>query len=122
MKPLLLFTLLLFLFGKSFAQNKDEVSYSKDLYPIIKSKCLKCHEKDDENPNNYAMDNVTLLRTSGKTKNIIIPGDGANSYILAKLLPNPPKGAQMPIFSKKKLSEEEVNLFKRWIDQGAKDN
>ena len=123
MKPLLLCcTAVICLFGQTFAQHKDEVSYSKDLYPIIKARCIKCHEKDDENPNNYAMDNVILMRTSGKTKNIIVPEDGANSYLVIKLLPKPPKGAQMPIFSKKKLSEEDVDLFKRWIDQGAKDN
>ena len=122
MKPLLPCVLLIALVIPTLAQNKDEVSYSKDLYPIIKSKCIKCHEKDDENPNNFAMDNVALMRTSGKSKNIIVPGDGANSYLIVKLLPKPPKGAQMPIFSKKKLSEEDVDLFKRWIDQGAKDN
>ena len=103
----------------SFAQT---ISYSKDVYPLIKSKCLKCHEKDDENPNNFAMDNVTLMKTSGKSKDMVIPGNGAESYIILKLLPKPPKGAQMPIFSKKKLTEEEVDLIKKWIDQGAKDN
>jgi hypothetical protein len=104
----------------SFAQGK--VSYSKDIFPLIKSKCLKCHEKDDENPDNFSMDTYTLMRTSGKTKNIIIPGDGNKSYIVKKLLPNPPKGAQMPIFSKKKLTPEEVDLFIKWIDEGAKEN
>jgi hypothetical protein len=83
---------------------------------------LKCHEKDDENPSNFAMDNVTLIKTSGKTKSMIVPGNGAESYLILKLLPKPPKGAQMPIFSKKKLTEEEVDLFRMWIDQGAKDN
>ena len=98
------------------------ISYAKDVFPLIKAKCLKCHEKDDENPNSFAMDNYSLTRTSGKTKEMIVPGNGAGSYIIIKLLPNPPKGAQMPIFSKKKLTEEEVNLIKTWIDQGAKDN
>lgn len=122
MKLLLLSLFLLSIFSRAIAQDKDEVSYSKDLYPIIKARCIKCHEQDDENPNNYAMENVTLMRSSGKSRNIIVPGDGANSYIILKLLPKPPKGAQMPIFSKKKLTESEVDLFKRWIDQGAKDN
>lgn len=106
--------------SETFAQKN--VSFSQDIFPLVKKHCIKCHEKDDENPNNFSMDNVPLMRTSGKTKNIIIPGDGKNSYIIKKLLPNPPKGAQMPIFSKKKLSKEEVNLFIRWIDEGAKDN
>ena len=117
-----LICVLLFLVSNLFAQEKDAVSYSKDLYPIVKARCLKCHEKDDENPNNYAMDNVTLIKSSGKAKNMVVPGDAANSYLITKLLPKPPKGAQMPIFSKKKLSDDEIDLFKRWIDQGAKDN
>ncbi|MEW6061631.1 MAG: c-type cytochrome domain-containing protein [Bacteroidota bacterium] len=105
--------------SETFAQT---VSYSKDIFPIVKARCLKCHEKDDENPANFAMDNLELMLKSGKSKNVIIPGNAAESYLIKKLLPNPPKGAQMPIFSKKKLSEEEINLFRRWIDQGAKDN
>lgn len=100
----------------------QSISYAKDVYPLVKAKCLKCHEKDDENPNNFAMDNVALIRSSGKSKDMVIPGDGANSYLVIKLLPKPPKGAQMPIFSKKKLTEDEVELIKKWIDQGAKDN
>lgn len=102
--------------------SAQTISYAKDLYPLVKSKCLKCHEQDDENPNNFAMDNVALIKSSGKAKNMVVPGDGSNSYLVIKLLPKPPKGAQMPIFSKKKLTEEEVELFIRWIDQGAKDN
>jgi len=116
---LLLFALFAFPFSVTVAQT---VSYSKDIFPIVKARCLKCHEKDDENPANFAMDNVELMLKSGKSKNVIVPGNSAESYLIKKLLPNPPKGAQMPIFSKKKLSEEEINLFRRWIDQGAKDN
>lgn len=105
--------------SQSLAQT---VSFSKDVFPLIKSKCLKCHEKDDENPNNFSMDNYSTLRSSGKSRDMVVPGNGANSYLVLKLLPKPPKGAQMPIFSKKKLTDEEVEIIKKWIDQGAKDN
>ncbi|MFA6456965.1 MAG: c-type cytochrome domain-containing protein [Bacteroidota bacterium] len=120
MKMVLLICSLLILW--CIPSTAQTISYSKDIYPLLKSKCLKCHEKDDENPNSFAMDNYSLLRTSGKTKDMIIPGNGADSYLIVKLLPKPPKGAQMPIFSKKKLSEEDVDMIKKWIDQGAKDN
>ncbi len=106
----------------SMLPAQEKISFSKDIFPIIKKRCIKCHEKDDENPNNFSMDNVALMRSSGVTKNIIIPGDGKKSYLIAKLLPAPPKGAQMPIFSKKKLGQEEIDLFIRWIDEGADDN
>lgn len=106
----------------SFAQQKDEVSFSKDVFPLFKAKCLKCHEQDDENPNDFAMDNYEMLMKSGITKKIIIPGNSKKSYLIIKLHPKPPKGAQMPIFSKKKLDEEEIDLITTWIDQGAKNN
>jgi hypothetical protein len=104
------------------SQTQSEISFSKDIFSLVKSKCLKCHEKDDDNPNSFAMDNLGLMKNSGKTKNMIIPGNGKESYLVIKLLPDPPKGAQMPIFSKKKLSDEEIGLFIRWIDEGANDN
>jgi hypothetical protein len=120
MKLFLTFILLMLFWCTSLPAQT--VSFSKDVFPLVKSKCLKCHEKDDENPNNFAMDNLALIKSSGRAKDMVIPGDGANSYLVIKLLPKPPKGAQMPIFSKKKLSEDEINIFRNWIDQGAKDN
>lgn len=106
----------------SLTQEKRGISFSKDIFPIVKSRCLKCHEKDDENPSGYAMETVEMIKQTGTTENIVIPGNAAKSILILKLLPNPPKGAQMPIFSKKKLTEEEIDLFRQWIDQGAKDN
>lgn len=119
--PYIVIALLLVL-SSAAAQEKREVSYSRDLFPIVKARCIKCHERDDENPSNYAMESVDLVKRSGKTANMVVPGDADGSYLIVKLLPNPPKGAQMPIFSKKKMTPDEVNLFRAWIDQGARDN
>lgn len=88
---------LLFLFvlvvSSLHSQIRNEISFSKDIFPLVKSKCLKCHEKDDDNPSSFAMDNLDLMKNSGRTKNMIIPGNGKESYLVIKLLPNPPKGA-----------------------------
>ncbi|KAB2924582.1 MAG: hypothetical protein F9K22_06110 [Bacteroidetes bacterium] len=119
--PYIVIALLLVL-SSAAAQEKREVSYSRDLFPIVKARCIKCHERDDENPSNYAMESVDLVKRSGKTANMVVPGNADGSYLIVKLLPNPPKGAQMPIFSKKKMTPDEVNLFRAWIDQGARDN
>ena len=109
-------------FGSLFGQEKETISFSEDIFPVLKTKCLKCHEKDDANPSSFAMDNYETMMESGMTKNIIVPGKGNESYLITKLLPNPPKGSQMPIFSKKKLSNEDIERITRWIDEGAKDN
>jgi hypothetical protein len=122
MKQILLFLLCVSFGNIILAQDKKEVSFSKDVFPLFKAKCLKCHEQDDENPNEFAMDNYELLIRGGKTKGMIVPGKADESYLIIKLLPNPPKGKQMPIFSKKKLEEEEIELIRRWINQGAKND
>ena len=39
---------------------------------------------------------------------------------LSEIKPSPPFGDQMPLMTKKKLTNEEIEIFKRWIDQGRK--
>lgn len=122
MKFVTAFFLFCMVFPSLSAQEKRDISFSKDVFPILKARCLKCHEKDEENPNSFAMDTYDLLMSGGKYGKAVLPGKGNESYLVIKLRPNPPKGAQMPTFSKKKLSENDVELIKHWIDQGAKNN
>jgi hypothetical protein len=39
-----------------------------------------------------------------------------------KIKPSPPFGDRMPLMTKKKLTDVEIEIFKKWIDQGAKKN
>ncbi len=103
-------------------EEKKEISLSKDLMPIINKRCIKCHQPDSDGDNGYMMDTYENIVKGGKYKKAVVVGKSEESYLITKLLPNPPKGKQMPLFSKKKLTEDEVNLFKQWINEGAKDN
>jgi uncharacterized membrane protein len=102
--------------------KKSTVSFSSDVFPIIKKRCLPCHAADSENPSEFFMETLPDIAKGGKHGKPIIPKDGDASILVQKIKPNPPFGEQMPLMTKKKLTDDEVDLFKTWIDQGAKKN
>ena len=102
--------------------KKHAVSFSNDVYPIIKKRCLPCHASDSENPSEYYMESLQDVMKGGKHGKPILPKNGAGSIIVQKVKPAPPFGEQMPLMTKKKLADEEIDLIQTWIDQGAKKN
>jgi len=102
--------------------KKSTVSFSNDVFPIIRKRCLPCHAADSENPSELIVETLSDLVKGGKHGKPIIPKNGDGSILVQKIKPNPPFGEQMPLMTKMKLTDEEVELFKTWIDQGAKKN
>jgi uncharacterized membrane protein len=102
--------------------RKPAVSFSNDVFPIIKKRCLPCHAVDSENPSEFFMETLSDVVKGGKHGKPVIPKNGDGSILVQKIMPNPPFGDQMPLMTKKTLTDEEVELFKTWIDQGAKKN
>ena len=104
------------------AEKKKAVSFSKDVFPIIKKRCLPCHASDSENPSEFFMESLPDIVKGGKHGTPIVAKNGEVSILVQKIRPNPPFGERMPLMTKKKLTDEEVELFKAWIDQGARKN
>jgi uncharacterized membrane protein len=98
------------------------VSFSNDVFPIIKKRCLPCHAADSENPSEFFMETLPDIAKGGKHGKPIVPKNGDASILVQKIKANPPFGEQMPLMTRKKLTDEEVELFKTWIDQGARKN
>ncbi len=114
--------LVLFAGAVSSAESHSQVknlTYAADVAPVIKKYCLPCHLEENENPSGLAMDNYTLLMKGGNKGNTLIPGKPQSSNLYLKLLADPPFGKQMPR-NKRKLTEEEIQLIRDWIEQGAK--
>lgn len=99
--------------------QKKDLTFVKDVAPVIKKYCLPCHLEENENPSGLSMDNFELLMKGGNHGNTVIPGKPKSSNLYLKLLPDPPFGKQMAR-NRRKLLEEEVKLIYDWIEQGAK--
>lgn len=97
--------------------RKDPVTYGKDIYPILKAKCLFCHS-GSVIEGEYDMGSYAKLLKGGKTGPSIMKGNAEKSllYLAAGKRANP----RMPPRREKPLTPQELALFKLWIDQGAK--
>ncbi len=89
------------------------VSYSLDIQPIFTNNCIACHPAITADPN-LTKDNSYSSITNGV---YIVPEDLDASLLYQRLLSNPtvmpPSGA---------LPSTDINLVKKWIEQGALNN
>ncbi len=110
-----LLALLLF----SSAHAEEQISYNKHIRPILSENCFYCHGQD---PNTREADVALHLAEFAykehKGTTPIVPGDPENSEIIYRIFddadPMPPED------SNRSLTEEQKNLIKKWVEQGAK--
>ncbi|MDH5382498.1 MAG: hypothetical protein OEW75_16715, partial [Cyclobacteriaceae bacterium] len=109
---LLLFILLLSL----IACADDPISYNNDIRPILTTKCLSCHGGVKKNGGFSLLFESDALGLTASGAHAIIPGDPSNSELI-KRISNPDPKLRMP-YEKPPLSENEIELLKKWIKQG----
>jgi mono/diheme cytochrome c family protein len=96
------------------AQPANDVSFSRDVAPILNKNCAQCHGQAP------GMGNLDLRSRDAALKGgthgaAIVPGDAANSRLYQQI-----SGAQKPAMPLGgKLSEPEIAIIKSWIDAGA---
>lgn len=101
------------------ASTKKDLSYEKDIRPILEKSCFKCHGAEKQK-GKLRMDSLEALLKGGENGPIVTKGKGAESPMVqavARLVEDdamPPEGKGDP------LSKEQIGLLRAWVDQGAK--
>ena len=103
-------------------KEKPQVSYAKDVAPVLEKFCAGCHNADEEHPSQLYLESYELLMKGGKHGISVKPGSSSESLLLQKMSKEPPFGKVMPPPRKKTPTPEQVGLIRAWIDQGAKKN
>ncbi len=112
------------------ASADDKVDFEKQILPIFKSKCFKCHEKehtDDTGKLKKPKGGLVLNTPEGIKKGgkedgdkVCIPGKGAESSLVTALaLPESDEKAMPPEGKGDRVSKADQELIKNWIDGGA---
>lgn len=109
-----------------------EVSYSKDVKPIIADRCLECHDGKGEGSEESGLILVTYddLMRGTKFGQVVVPGDSESSTLFRLVAHKADPKIHMPPHTKDTLaskiktplSDDQVATIKTWIDQGAKNN
>ena len=110
--------------------SADDVSFARDIVPLLKSRCVMCHMQDSAQAGlalhpkgGYA--NLSGVPSTQSPLMRVTPGSADNSYLYRKLAGTQTaaggSGERMP-FGEAPLPEEKIELIRRWIEAGAKDN
>lgn len=100
------------------AQTK-EVSFKKDVSPVLKKYCYNCHA-GEKSSHGLKVDTYDNIMKGSKYSKVIKPEKSAESVII-RSVKNQPGGTKMPP-GRRSVSESEIKLIADWIDQGAKNN
>jgi hypothetical protein len=94
----------------------DKVSYSREILPILSDKCFFCHGPDkDKREADLRLD----LRADAIKAYAWDPESPADSEALIRIFSSDRKEVMPPPKSHLTLTDEEKNLIKRWVEQGA---
>jgi len=103
------------------ASSRDSVSFNRDIRPILSDNCFHCHGPDASTRKaELRLDiEANAFSPHGEFEAAIIPGDPDGSPLFKRII-SPLKSEVMPPpDSHKSLNDEEKELVKKWIEQGA---
>ena len=120
MKPNALFVLsALFASQAVFAAEPPvpaKIEFNRDVRPILSDNCFYCHGND---PKHREADLRLDLRDEAVKAEAFIPGNGAKSELVSRILTDDEDDLMPPPDSHKKLTPRQKEILKKWIDQGA---
>lgn len=94
-----------------------EISYNRDVRPILSDNCFACHGFD---PKNRKAD-LRLDTFEGATSDgAIVPGDVSKSEVWSRIITDDEDEIMPPPKSHKTLTSAQKDTLKRWIESGAK--
>jgi hypothetical protein len=100
------------------AAEPARVNFSRDILPILSDNCFFCHGPD---PKNREAD-LRLDTKEGalRTKDpIVVPGKSGESELFLRVTSDDKTELMPPPKSNRHLTQQQIELLKRWIDEGA---
>ena len=94
----------------------NELSFNRDIRPILVENCFSCHGADSAGRKaELRLDQRDVAVESGA----IVPGDTDSSVMLDRIFSDDPDEMMPPPAHKKTLAPEQKEMLKRWIAEGA---
>ena len=119
LKPLSISLIIALMLGVT---ARAEVSFNRDVRPIMSDACFRCHGPDESS----RMAGLRLdireraLRPTKSGRIPIVPGKPDASEIIRRIFSDDPKVAMPPAFADKHLTEAQKKTLRQWVAEGAK--
>lgn len=92
--------------------------FVKDIKPLLETACVQCHNPK-KHKGSFRADTREMFMKGGKEAKAVIEGDSAKSpvvHYVARLV----EDLEMPPKKSESFSPQQIGLFRKWIDDGAK--
>lgn len=99
------------------AEAPKPVDYLTEIKPLLAQRCGSCHGAEQQK-SGFRVDSSASLIQGGDTGEAVVPGKPDESLLIQALLGT--NGATRMPPKDPRLTEVEVDLIKRWIQEGAK--
>jgi hypothetical protein len=120
MRYFLISTFGLLLSTMSVQAQSTKIRFDRDIKPILSDRCFHCHGPDQEHREADLRLDLKEAAFADRDGNFaLIPGSLENSAIWERISSHDEFVKMPPLESNKKLTTKEIDLFKRWIEQGA---
>ena len=94
------------------------LSFNRDIRPILANNCFACHGPDEQKrETDFHFDTKDGMFLE---EGIVVPGQAAKSVLVKKITEPDPKDRMPPPDSGHALTEAQIGMLKRWIDEGAR--
>ena len=112
------FRVVVYLLGLSLGAAETPISYHEDIKPLLQRHCQACHQPANQQAG-LLLTSYKGLVDGGRKGSAVMAGKPDESllmsYMTGKIQPRMPVGS-------KPLTDAELDLFRRWIADGAKDD
>lgn len=103
----------------SQAVASERVDFRRDIRPILSDKCFQCHGPDGDRESDLRLDLQESLLSQHDGIAAVVPHDIDRSLLFARINSEDEDLRMPPRDSGKSLTSREIDLLRRWIEQGA---
>ena len=105
------------------ACGQREISYQKEVLPILKANCMECHTPGGIGyaKSKLDMGSYDSLMKGTKFGPVVKPGDSLGSTLTILIEGRADTSIHMP-YMRPPLPQKNIDTIKTWIAQGAKNN
>src|SRR6056297_1727869 len=105
-------------------QAEEPIDFSSQILPLLSDRCALCHGPDPTSREAElrldVAEAVGQATQNGGRDLVIAPGDAAASELMRRITSDDASEQMPPPHANLSLTATEIELLRRWIDQGAK--
>src|SRR5688500_4122639 len=114
----------LVLIGTASASDRaaapGQIDFGRDILPILSQNCFQCHGPDEGTREaKLRLDTPEGMFRTRNDLTVVVPGKPAESELILRLSSKDEEEVMPPPDSNKHLTPAQIELFKRWVAEGA---